>query len=161
MNQLLNTGGANIDAMNDVPRHPFVFEEGRWLAQGVYTDEKVINGQLYGEVSIIHHSEKWHLDGTIKLESEEQPEFHRKYSLKPLENGEKSTNYTLSTILGTACGKLVMAGDAILSEFYTLDGTCTGTEVLMMLDDANYEAAGVTVQQGKITTSWRIALSKV
>lgn len=148
-------------------KHTFRFEEGVWKAVGSYSDERGHIVSLKGESRLVHTA--WNPAFfanedrlVIELESGGPVEIKNKYMIKPFEKNRDYTSWTLdSNTMGKIHGKLVVAGDSVISTFNSTDGVFRGTEILMMIDEKTYRNRGCLFRGDRKISSWWVELKKI
>ncbi|HHX79960.1 MAG TPA: hypothetical protein GX692_02730 [Acholeplasmataceae bacterium] len=143
-------------------KHTYLFEEGRWIATGVYSDEKGEIVQVEGQTIIIHKDEVWINEGSMKVLTNTPVEFFNKYEIIPFVYGSEMTNWkSFNPALGELKGKFMIVQDSIMSKYASVDGQYTGFEYLKKIDDLTYENRGFALRNDEKLSSWAVQLKKI
>jgi hypothetical protein len=142
--------------------HTFLFQEGRWVANGNYSDEKNSRRPATGSTMIEHTERGWINAGSMMmLASTGLVTFENRYEITPFKEGEEFTHFTAENpALGTLSGTLMLAGDSILAVSTSEDGSTIAVESLRMIDDRYYENRGFALKEGRKVGSWELELRK-
>jgi len=142
--------------------HTFLFQEGRWVANGNYTDEKNDRRPATGSTEITHTERGWINAGSMMmLAGTGLVTFENRYEITPFEEGKDFTDFKAENpAFGTLSGKLVIVGDSILAVSSSADGSVVAAEYLRMLDDNSYENRGFVLKGGRKIAAWELDLHK-
>jgi len=142
--------------------HTFLFQEGRWVANGSYTDEKGDRRPATGSTEVTHTEHGWINAGSMMmLAGTGLVTFENRYEITPFEEGQEFTDYQAENpALGSLSGKLVIVGDSILAVSSSPDGSVVAAEYLRMLDDNSYENRGFVLKAGQRIGAWELELQK-
>lgn len=143
-------------------RHTYLFEEGKWIATGVYSDGKGEIVQVEGQTIITHKDEAWINDGSMKVLTDTPVEFFNRYEITPFACGSEMTDWrSFNPALGELKGKFMIVQDSIMSKYASADGQYTGFEYLKKIDDSTYENRGLALKNDEKLSSWAVQLKKV
>jgi hypothetical protein len=142
--------------------HTFLFQEGRWVANGNYTDEQNQRRPATGSTEISHTDQGWINAGSMMmLAGTGLITFENRYVITPFQEGEDHTAFEAENpALGTLSGNLVIVGDSILAICFSSDGSIVSAEYLRMLSDTSYENRGFVLKAGQKTGAWELELHK-
>jgi len=143
-------------------KHTFLLEEGKWIARGVYSDEKGEIVQVEGQTTIIHKDEVWINEGSMKVLTNTPVEFFNRYEITPFVHGGEMTDWkSFNPALGELKGKFMIVLDSIMSKYVSEDGQYTGFEYLKKIDDLTYENRGFALKNDEKLSSWAVQLKKI
>ena len=141
--------------------HTFLFEEGRWKAEGFFRDAEGLTVTVRGETRISHGENHWIMDGFMEIEGEVPRRIENRYVIEPF-NGRDITSWSSENpALGTLVGTFTVVGDSILSHFTCDDVACTGMEYLRFIDGDVYINRGTLLREGNLVSSWSVTLRRV
>ena len=142
--------------------HTFLFQEGRWVANGNYTDEKNDRRPATGSTEITHTEHGWINAGSMMmLAATGLVTFENRYEITPFEEGKEFTKFKAENpALGSLSGRLVIVGDSILAVSSSRDGSVIAAEYLRMLSDDAYENRGFVLKGGQKIGAWELDLHK-
>ena len=141
--------------------HTYLFEEGTWDAEGIFTDGSGSQLPLEGAVTVSHSAEGWLLSGTMQVQSDPPLEVENHYVVRPIEGEEIETTWTAhNPELGRLEGRFTIIEDSLVSTFSSPDGTLHGTEVLVQVDADSYENRGVLYQEQQLISTWAVSLTR-
>lgn len=143
-------------------KHTYLFEEGKWIAKGVYFDEKGESVHVEGETMIVHTDEFWINNGSMKILTDFPVEFFNRYEITPFINGNEITDWkSFNPALGELKGKFLIIQDSIMSKYVSADGQYTGFEYIRKIDDLTYENRGFAFRNDEKLSSWAVQLKKI
>lgn len=142
--------------------HTFLFQEGKWIANGIYTDSENQTYPTNGHTRIVHEEQIWILDGYMTVRKDgELLEFRNQYHIEPVTQNRQTTSWTSSNpALGEFQGIFTFIGDAILSIYSSNDEEYTGVECLIQENDETYKTRGILLQGDKTISSWAVTLTQ-
>jgi hypothetical protein len=143
--------------------HTFIFHEGVWIARGDYFDENGNRADMDGETRTQHFADFWENDSRIKLtQGGKSATIRNTYSIAPFEKGNDMTTWeSCNPSLGILIGKFVVIGNTIISTCNSKDGTYTGAEFLLKIEDSLYRSWGAFFMGNQKLSSWDVKLKKV
>jgi len=143
-------------------KHTYLYEEGKWIATGVYSDEKGDTVQVEGQTVIIHKDGVWVNEGSMKVLTDTPVELFNNYEITPFANGSEMTSWkSFNPALGELKGNFMIVQDSIMSRYVSADGQYSGFEYLKKIDDLTYENRGFALKNGEKLSSWAVQLKKI
>ena len=143
-------------------KHTYLFQEGLWVAKGVYIDERGNDSSVEGEARISHVDDMWVNEAWMKMLGHDPLVFQNRYEIIPFDPGRDFTSWASSSpTLGTFLGMFIVVEDSILSTYRSKDRKYSGTEYLRKIDDVLYWNRGALMDSDKKLSSWVIELRKV
>jgi len=142
--------------------HTFMFQEGQWVANGTYWDERNRRHPATGSTKIVQEENQWINVGSMMMLAETGlVTFENRYVITPFEEAKECTDFKAENPkLGTLLGKLVIVGDSILATSSSEDGSIVAVEYLRMVDDTRYENRGFVLQENEKIASWELELQR-
>lgn len=141
-------------------RHTYLFAEGTWSAVGNYFDEQNKAIPVEGESVITHYDNRWVNDSFMSLAGGTFSRTYNKYEIVPFKN-EVTEWRSFNPALGVLYGRFMVVSDTIISNFLSEDGTFTGVECLIKLDDLTYLGRGFAFRGNEKLSSWAVTLKAV
>jgi len=142
-------------------KHTFLFEEGKWVADGIYSDEKCEVFRVEGQTRIIHNDGTWINEGSMKVFADTPVEFLNRYEITPFGDGSEITGWkSFNPALGELKGMFIVVEDTIMSKYSSADGQYSGFEYLKKIDDMTYENRGFALFRDRKLSSWAVLLKK-
>jgi hypothetical protein len=140
--------------------HTFLFQEGLWIAEGVYYDEAMNRASLEGETRITHHPDVWLNEGRMIIEMDgKKVETENRYRVIPFAAGSDFTAWDcFNPSLGTLRGHFIVIGNTILSSCTSTDTRYTGTEFLLQETEERYINRGTLFSVSGKISSWTLTL---
>lgn len=87
---------------------------------------------------------------------------HNRYEIAPFSPGARSTHWSSNNpALGALRGRFVLAGDAILSFYWSPTGRYRGFECIQRRDETRYSVRGTLLEEDKVLSSWGLELSRL
>jgi len=143
-------------------KHTYLLEEGKWIAKGVYSNEKGEIVQVEGQTITTHNEKSWINDGSMKILTSEPVEFFNRYEIKPFENGNEITIWkSFNPALGELNGIFIIVQDSIMSKYTSKDKQYNGFEYLKKVDDVTYENRGAAFKKDEKLSSWAVLLERI
>jgi len=143
--------------------HTFLFEEGIWIAEGIYSDYKNRIISAKGETEIMHKKEFWISESklVLKMEDRDPIEIRSRYNIKPFgKSSDHSTWVSENEFIGKLEGNYIVVGDTIISSYTSEYGGYIGTDVMVMIDKTKYKNRGCLFKDEKKISSWIVELTK-
>lgn len=143
-------------------RHTYLFESGKWNAIGTYFDENGIPVNVIGESSMEIQQKQWILKGFMEIQLEEPVKIFNSYHIKPFDK-DKDYTYWVSEnpALGKLMGRFTVVNDTIISQYHSEDRKYSGTEILLFIDDDQYQNWGVVYEDDRKMSSWEVMLERI
>lgn len=142
-------------------KHTFLFEQGKWIASGVYYDEHNNEIQIEGQTVITHGGTYWVNDGYMKLLLSEPIEYLNRYEIVPFVGDSWITSWQSDNpALGRLKGVFTIVKDSIISKYESEDKRYSGCEYLLKIDDKTYENRGVVFKGNDQLSSWAVQLKR-
>ena len=144
-------------------KHTFLFQEGLWVAGGIYFDDRDHPLPLEGKTRVSHLEGLWVNEGAMELKSGANPLIiHNRYEIIPFQEGSTVTTWKSSNpAAGLLLGRFVIVEDAILSACLSENGDFSGSELLLKITDTHYLNRGVFLKGDEKLSSWAVELKKV
>lgn len=141
--------------------HTFLFEEGLWLAEGIYYDETSRPLPFSGFAEITHSGNVWHNRSRMEIHAGQDIVIENNYMIRPFAEGSDVTTWeSENPAIGLLLGRFYTVGDSIISTCISQRGTYSGTEFLMQKSESNYKSRGVFSDGAKRLSSWIVELKK-
>ena len=142
--------------------HTFLFQEGKWVANGTYSDEQNQRHPATGSTKIVQEENQWiNVGSMMMLAATGLVTFENRYVITPFEEEKECTAFEAENPkLGSLSGKLVIVGDSIFALSSSEDGSTVAVEYLRMLDAASYENRGFVLKDDEKIASWELELRK-
>lgn len=142
-------------------RHTYLFQPGKWRAQGRYYGPQGMPVQAEGEVEIVHGPDKWENRGVMRIDKPGEREYANVYEMQPVPRGGFSGTWTSrNPDLGEFKGKMTVVEDAIIMFSRSIDGAYETMETLTKVSDDRYESRGVLYGAGERLSSWAVTLER-
>ncbi len=141
--------------------HTFLFEEGRWKAEGFFRDARGHTVLVRGETQVFHSEERWIMEGFMEIEGEVPRRIENRYIVEPFEDRDITFWSSENPDLGRLRGKFTVVGDSILSCFKDEDGGYSGMEYLRFVDGNTYINRGTLLKDEELLSSWSVTLGRV
>jgi len=143
-------------------QHTFLFQEGLWIAGGLYFDDRDRSLPLEGKTRVTHLQGLWINEGAMELKSgADSVIIHNRYEIIPFEEDSAMTTWKSSNpATGPLLGRFVLVENAILSACRSESGNFTGSEFLLKLSDEHYLNRGVFFRGEEKLSSWSVELRK-
>lgn len=148
--------------MNYTGRHTYLFEAGKWKAIGTYFDEKGLPVNVLGESTLELQQDIWILKGFMEIQLDEPVKVFNSYQIEPFADDKDHTRWTSENpALGTLTGRFTVVNDTIISQYHTNDRKYSGTEILLFIDDDQYQSWGVVYEDERKMSSWEVMLERI
>ncbi|MBR9999546.1 MAG: hypothetical protein KFF73_11275 [Cyclobacteriaceae bacterium] len=142
-------------------RHTYLFETGKWKAIGTYFDENGIPVNVTGESSMDVTKKIWTLHGFMELQLDDPIKIFNRYIIKPFDPQKDHTTWiSENPALGKLKGRFTIVNDMIISQYQSEDGKFSGSEVLLFIDDDQYQNWGVVFENDFKISSWEVMLER-
>lgn len=141
-------------------RHTYFFETMKWTAAGTYYDEAGHPFPLKGETEIVHDKSRWTLGGYLEVAFESPVRFTNTYEIQGTEDETTLSWESFNPDLGILRGRFEVIGEFLVSSYTSADGTYSGTETLLQIDEKTYRNVGVSFHNGKKMSSWTALLKE-
>lgn len=142
-------------------KHTFFFEEGVWVAKGVYFDRHNTSIPLAGEVLITHKENLWINNAFMKLKGVKLLEIRNQYEIVPLKkNRDFSTWKSNSSSMRKLKGEITVVDDSIISVYKCEGSEYYGIEYLIKIHDDLYANRGYAFKGNMKLSSWSIELNR-
>lgn len=141
-------------------KHAYLFQPGRWLAQGHYVDDAGKTFGVEGESQVTHELDVWRVENVFILHSPKRPRVTSSYEIVPFLKGELTTPWVAyNPGLGKLFGRFTLVEDAILSFYHMEGGSHEGFETLLKLEEGAYASRGCAFEAGERLSSWALTLT--
>jgi hypothetical protein len=141
--------------------HTFLFQEGLWLAEGIYYDENAHPLPFSGFAEITHTGGIWINRNRMDIRAGGEITIENNYLIKPFPEGGDSTTWeSENPVIGLLLGKFYVVGDSIISTCTSQRGTYSGTEFLVWKSPSDYISRGVFCDGTRKLSSWTVDLKK-
>ena len=141
--------------------HTYLFEEGTWDVEGIFTDADGNPLPLEGAVTVTHTEENWTVCGNMLVQGDPPIEFENHTLIVPFAEGRIETTWTsFNPELGELEGRFTLIEDTLFATFRNADGSLHGSEVLVQVDADSYENRGLLYQEGVLISTWAASLSR-
>lgn len=141
--------------------HTFLFQEGLWLAEGIYYDEESRPLPFSGFAEITHSGNVWLNRSRMEIRAGRDVVIENNYRIKPFpENGDMTTWESENPAIGLLLGRFYTVGDSIISTCTSQRGIYCGVEFLMQKSETNYKNRGVFSEGTRRLSSWIVELKK-
>ena len=141
-------------------KHHFLFIQSNWTGEGHYMDQNDNSYEATIETTIIH-SDKWHVDSTLKV-AEKKVSLQNFCIVNPCDLN--ASNWTLwkskDFFGGELNGSFMIHDNTIVSTYESTDRKTTGFEYLVRQNDKNYIQHGVVFVSSVKYSSWEIYLKR-
>ncbi len=152
---------AELAELEEMEGHTFLFEEGKWAAEGEYWDQRGVPIPTTGATRIFHHESVWVVESRLAFIGEESVEFTNAYHANPFQDGQLSTPWvSTNPALGKLFGNYAVVGDSIFSVFESEDGNYKGSVCMLQIDEATYEERGVLFEGDMLISAWALTLTR-
>ncbi len=141
--------------------HTFLFEEGRWKAEGFFRDARGHTVLVRGETRIFHSGDRWIMEGFMEIEDEVPRRIENRYVVEPFDGRDITPWMSENPALGTLRGTFTVVGDSILSCYGDVSGEYGGMEYLRFIDWDSYINRGALLKEGELVSSWSVTLRRV
>ncbi|MGC9373175.1 MAG: hypothetical protein ACP5DY_07615 [Thermovirgaceae bacterium] len=141
--------------------HTFLFEEGRWKAEGFFRDARGHTVLATAETCILHSWDRWVMEGFIEIEGEVPRRIENRYLVEPFDGRDITSWTSENPALGTLRGTFTIVGDSILSCYSDASGEYGGMEYLRFIDGDSYINRGALLKEGELVSSWSVTLRRV
>lgn len=143
-------------------RHTFLIEEGVWKSTGELFEEENLAVPVCGWMRVHHHVDHWLVAGNLSREGIHPLELLNQYRVQP---GRISVGSVLhwsgeGISLGEVRGHFLLLEDAILSQFYSVDGRYRGNETWFQLNGGCYLVRGMLMVGDRKTSAWALELKR-
>jgi len=146
-----------------VTAHTFLFQEGLWTVEGTYFDDSGRPLPLEGKTRVTHFPGLWVSEGAMELKSEGNSLLiHNRYEIIPFEASSPLTTWKSShPALGELLGLFIVVGDAIISTCLSENGSFSGSDFLLKINDSQYLNRGTFLKGREKLSSWTLELRKI
>ena len=139
--------------------HTFLFEEGHWIATGIFLDNQNNQLQARGEMHTTHQNNTWLHESIMYVEVEQSTEFVNCSQITPFSKDKDTTVWkSYHSVLGTLEGKLILVSNTLISSYQSQNNFYSGTECFIMLDSDCYENKGLLFTEDGKVSSWLMRL---
>jgi hypothetical protein len=143
-------------------KHTFLLEEGVWMMVGEVIDEDNRIIPIRGWMRVHHQVDHWYLARDFSRNGSQDKHLISHLRVQP---GRISVGSVLQwlgkdTSVGEVVGHFVLMDDAILSQFFSVDGQHRGSETIQRKDPAWYQARGMIMDGGRKVSAWRLDLTR-
>jgi len=154
------TSKGNSPTGEDMVQHTFLFQEGLWIAGGVYFDDRERPMPLEGKTRVTHLEGLWVNEGAMELKSGDRSLIlHNRYEIIPFPDGGTITTWKSSNpAIGLLLGRFAIVKNAILSACLSEKGDFSGSEFLLKISDSHYVNRGVFLRGDAKLSSWAVDL---
>ncbi len=141
-------------------KHTFLYQEGVWKANGIFSDENRQDIEINGQMDIRHEKNSWIAESFLEMQLKEPVQIMNRYQIDVPETEQPFLPWTaLNMVLGPTKGHFVVVGDTIFSLFQTSDGQ-RGSESFRKIDDQHYHNKGFLIENDKVVSRWEIGWKK-
>jgi hypothetical protein len=142
--------------------HTYLFKQGLWRADGEYFDAAGNAYPVEGEFRITHANDLWINESRMRIVGNGNTVFRNDYRITPFCEERDFTCWSADNdALGKLTGRLVRAGDAILSLYRSEDSEYAGTESWLRISGILYRNWGTLFHGNDRLSSWMIRLNRV
>ncbi len=142
--------------------HTYLFKPGLWRADGDYFDAAGNAYPVEGECRVTHADTLWTHESRMRIVGNESTVFRNDCRITPFCEERDATSWSAaSDALGKLTGRMVRAGDAILSLYRSEDSEYAGTEFWFRISGILYRNWGTLFRGGDKLSSWTIRLNRV
>ncbi len=143
-------------------RHTYLFDKGIWRAIGTYFDKNGEPVSVIGESSINIQKKIWTLEGFMELQMDKPIKMSSRYQIKPFEKNKDHTSWVSDNPdLGIINGHFILVNDIILSQYRSEDNQYSGAEILLFIDDDQYQNWGALFKGSDKMSSWEVMLERM
>ena len=142
--------------------HTYLFKPGLWRADGEYFDAAGNAYPVEGEFRVTHADALWINESRMRIVGNEDTAIRNEYRITPFCEERDSTSWNAANdALGKLTGRLVRAGDAILSLYRSEDSEYAGTEFWLRMSGILYRNWGTLFRGSDKLSSWMIRFNRV
>lgn len=151
-----------MDLNRESLKHTFLIEEGVWKAAGEFFDEDNQRIQARGWIRVHHQVDHWFVARNLILEAARFTEWANQYNVQP---GHVSAGGILfwtgsDPLLGELRGHFGLLKEAILCQFYSIDGRYHENETILQIDASHYKAYGMLLDGWRKISAWSLDLMR-
>jgi len=142
-------------------QHTFLFEEGHWVANGIFLDHQNNQFTATAKMHTTHQEGIW-LYESVRCFNTTQPieSFNCGHIIPFVQNKDTTSWKSSDSILGMLEGKFVLISNTIISSYQSLDNFYRGTECFIMLNRDYYENKGLLFTEDGKVSSWLMRLNR-
>lgn len=147
--------------MNDSVRHTWLFEPGRWIADGLFWQGGEVEHHGRGYSIIRHESKGWVIEGEMEILADPIIRFRNIYDVAPPKCDARAVLWqSENPSVGGLAGTFAVVGLSIMSLFQSADRVYLGSECLTQLDARRYHACGLFRSTDAVISTWSMTLSR-
>ncbi len=142
-------------------KHTFLLQPGEWQAKGTFIGQNGISTPLTSKTVVEHLTDKWTINGYMRVLYEEPVEFQNSYEIVPIPKDKDHTTWkSVNPALGELIGNFIIVQDSILSIHSTKDNKFSGIEFMTQLKEYKYLIRGTLMQGDQKISSWAVELTR-
>jgi hypothetical protein len=148
-------------SMNGDVHHTWLFEPGRWIAEGLFWQGGEVERRGRGYSIVRHESDRWVIEGEMEILADPVIRFRNVYDIAPPKRDARAVPWqSENPSVGRLTGTFVVVGASIMSLFQSADRVHLGSECLTQLDARRYQACGVFRSNDAVISTWSMTLSR-
>ena len=141
--------------------HSYLFESGKWYAEGTYFDAHGQSFPLSGEVELVREEGRWILGGWMEVRTAPPLRFTNDYKIQTSSHSGTLIWESFNPALGAMRGTFELIGKYVLSSYRSEDGRYSGAETLIRTGEASYENFGAAFDGKSKMSSWIVRIKRV
>jgi hypothetical protein len=142
-------------------KHSFLFEPGRWEAQGYSVNAENQRVNIDGFAHFTRNDYVIMNDSKMVVHGKEEMEIYHRYKFELTAKNSNSTRWTSEhSALGGLSGMLTVIDDTIFVLGATKDGKNSYCESIRCVDESTYMNRGVFVSDAMPLYSWAVELKR-
>lgn len=138
--------------------HTYFMSDRQWQASGTYYDGSGRTFDLTGQSLVTRGDDDWTLEASMEVLLKAPVKLFNRYTIHSTDFEHTLAWTSINPALGELSGTFSIIGSYIISVYTSQDGTYSGSETLMQIDENTYNNVGVAFHNGQRLSAWTALL---